>query len=100
MKKVEEYYKEWGSICRIFEGKEKPIHHHQTLLQFAEDFHKNQLAIGWIYVKEQEPPLNTEILAQCPQGINYLTSWRDSYKIFSCQGKQENSCNWKWKQID
>lgn len=40
MKSVDKYFKKWGSICRIFKSKRKPIHHHSTLLQFAEDYHK------------------------------------------------------------
>jgi len=54
---------------------------------------------SFICVKDQEPPKNTELIAQDPKGGNYLTSWRESYKIFMCQNKQEDSSEWKWKQI-
>ena len=54
---------------------------------------------SFICVKDQEPPRNTELIAQDPKGGNYLTSWRESYKIFMCQSKQEDSYEWKWKQI-
>ena len=54
---------------------------------------------SFICVKDQEPPKNTELIAQDPKGVNHLTSWRESYKIFMCQNKQDNSYEWKWKQI-
>ena len=54
---------------------------------------------SFICVKDQKPPKNTELIAQDPKGVNYLTSWRESYRIFMCQSKQENSSNWRWKQI-
>jgi hypothetical protein len=54
---------------------------------------------SFICVKDQKPPKNTELIAQDPKGGNYLTSWRESYSIFMCQSKQEDSYNWKWKQI-
>lgn len=54
---------------------------------------------GFIYVKNQEPPINTELIAQDPNGKNHLTRWRESYKIFMCQNKQEISYDWKWKKI-
>ena len=41
---VTDYFKEWGSICRIFNSKENPvIHNHATLLQFAEDYLSNEI---------------------------------------------------------
>ena len=54
---------------------------------------------AFIYVKDQEPPINTELVAQDPNGVNHLTTWRESYKIFMCQSKQEDSLEWKWKEI-
>lgn len=54
---------------------------------------------SFICVKDQEPPRNTQLIVQDPNGGNYLTSWRESYKIFMCQNKQEDSSEWKWKQI-
>ena len=54
---------------------------------------------SFICVKDQKPPKNTELIAQDPKGVNYLTSWRESYRIFMCQSKQENSSNWRWKKI-
>ena len=76
----------------------------EAMTEFAKQYHKEQLILSgvgssFIWVKDQKPPKNTELIAQDPKGGNYLTSWRESYSIFMCQSKQEDSCNWKWKQI-
>ena len=39
---VEEYFKEWGSICRVYQN-EDLIHPHSTLLQFAEAYHQEKM---------------------------------------------------------
>jgi hypothetical protein len=57
------------------------------------------LSPGFISVSEQEPPHNTELLAQSPTGDFYLCSWRPAYNIFTCQAKGESSWNWSWKLI-
>tara|TARA_R110002126_G_scaffold135620_2_gene279949 strand:+ start:792 stop:974 length:183 start_codon:yes stop_codon:yes gene_type:complete len=54
----------------------------------------------WIKISDQEPPKNIEVLAQCPKGVNYLTSWRTNYAVFSCQRELDSSWDWKWKLID
>jgi hypothetical protein len=54
---------------------------------------------SFICVKDQEPPKSTELIVQDPKGVTYLTSWRESYSVFMCQSKEEDSSNWKWKQI-
>ena len=54
---------------------------------------------SFISVGEQEPPKHIELLVQSPEGVNYITSWRDAYSIFACQNKNENSYDWKWKEI-
>jgi hypothetical protein len=40
---VEEYYKEWGSICRIFETKEPKIYKHTELIDFAEAYYEHRV---------------------------------------------------------
>jgi hypothetical protein len=57
-------------------------------------------ASTWIKISDQEPPKNIEVLAQCPKGVNYLTSWRTNYAVFSCQRELDSSWDWKWKLID
>jgi hypothetical protein len=65
------------------------------------EMYNRELALtnNFILVKDQKPPINTELIAQDPKGGNYLTSWRGSYKIFMCQGKQQDSMDWKWKKV-
>ncbi len=53
----------------------------------------------WKTVLEETPPSNIELLVQSPEGIVHLSSWRESYNIFSCQVKSESSSDWKWKTI-
>ena len=53
----------------------------------------------WKTVSEEIPPSNIELLVESPEGIVHLSSWRESYNIFSCQAKSESSYNWKWKTI-
>ena len=48
------------------------------------------------YVDDEEPPKNTELIVVSPSGVKHITSWRDSYKIFSCQCKDESSLGWQW----
>jgi hypothetical protein len=58
-----------------------------------------QVADRWKLVSEETPPTSVELLVKSPNGIIYLSSWRESYQIFSCQEKSEASLNWKWKTI-
>ena len=51
----------------------------------------------FISVYTQTPPLNVVVIAQSPDGTYYLTSWRESYGIFMCQSKGEDTSDWKWK---
>jgi hypothetical protein len=53
----------------------------------------------WKFVSEKTPPIDCQLIAQNPDGINFLTEWRESYKIFTCQAKSESSLDWKWKLI-
>lgn len=54
---------------------------------------------SWICPMDNEPPLNTEVLAKDPNGNVHLTTWRGNYNIFSCQGKSEGVYDWVWKNI-
>jgi hypothetical protein len=53
----------------------------------------------WKTVYEETPPIHVALLVKSPEGIIHLSSWRESYNIFSCQAKSESSFNWKWKTI-
>jgi hypothetical protein len=53
----------------------------------------------WKTVCEETPPIDVELLVKSPEGIVHLSSWRESWHIFSCQAKSESSLNWKWKTI-
>jgi hypothetical protein len=53
----------------------------------------------WKTVYEETPPMHVELLVKSPEGIVHLSSWRESWHIFSCQAKSESSLNWKWKTI-
>ena len=54
---------------------------------------------SWKSVSEETPPTSVELLVKSPEGIVHLSSWRESYNIFSCQVKSESSSDWKWKTI-
>ena len=54
---------------------------------------------SWKSVSEETPPTSVELLVKSPEGIVHLSSWRESYNIFSCQAKSESSFDWKWKTI-
>jgi hypothetical protein len=54
---------------------------------------------SWKLVSEKTPPIHVELLVKSPEGIVHLSSWRESYKIFTCQAKSESSLDWKWKTI-
>jgi hypothetical protein len=70
-----------------------------------EDTAKQELCVllgvveSWVCPMDNEPPLNTEVLAKDPNGNIHLTAWRESYSIFSCQGKREDVYGWVWKNI-
>ena len=51
----------------------------------------------WIYVRDETPPENTQLLAMSPYGVVHITNWRPAYEIFNCQCKSENSQDWQWK---
>lgn len=40
----EEYFKKWAENCRIFTDY-KPIHDHNDMMQFAKDYHNEQLRL-------------------------------------------------------
>jgi hypothetical protein len=74
----------------------------------SEDDRKNHFIKGakwqdeqnsWKLVSEETPPSNIELLVQNPNGTVHLAHWRESYDIFTCQVKSENSSDWKWKTI-
>ena len=52
---------------------------------------------GFVYVHEQEPPKDLQVLSKSPDGIIRMSSWRRAYNIFDCQAKSESSYNWQWK---
>jgi hypothetical protein len=43
----EEYFKKWTENCRLFE-RYQPIHSHEDMMQFAKDYHAEQLRIGGV----------------------------------------------------
>lgn len=54
---------------------------------------------SWVYVDEETPPTNMELLAKAPNGTIHLTSWRPAYDIFCCQCKSESAFDWQWKLV-
>jgi hypothetical protein len=54
---------------------------------------------SWKRVYDETPPSHIELLVKSPDGIVHLSSWRESYAIFSCQDKRESSLDWQWKTI-
>ena len=51
------------------------------------------------YTQIETPPTGKELLVLSPEGKYYLTSWRDSYHIFTCQNKDESSFDWQWLEL-
>ena len=43
MTNVEKFFKEWGSVCRIFTKKDKAIYSHKELLDFAEQYRQSKV---------------------------------------------------------
>ena len=68
-------------------------------LDFIEGAKWQQEQDRWKTVCEETPPIHVELLVKSPEGIVHLSSWRESWHIFSCQAKSESSLNWKWKTI-
>lgn len=64
--KVELYFKIWGSVCRLYEGDNPPIHNHSAMLQFAEEYKNVELVKFARFVsknyKTTEVPTSTELL--------------------------------------
>lgn len=54
---------------------------------------------SWVYVNEETPPNDIELLAKAPNGTIHLTSWRPGYDIFCCQCKNESAFDWQWKLV-
>ena len=73
------------------------------LVEFAEKQVKNcnihDVSGSWVYVNEETPPNDVELLAKAPDGTIHLTSWRTAYDIFSCQCKSESAFDWQWKLV-
>ena len=68
-------------------------------IEVAKELLLDLLGVNWIDVDTQTPPNDIELLAQSLSGGVYLTSWRPSYNIFSCQSKESDTYGWKWKLI-
>jgi hypothetical protein len=77
----------WADIGEVFREK------------FIEGAKWQQEQDSWKLVSEETPPIHVELLVKSPEGIVHLSSWRESYNIFSCQAKSESSFDWKWKTI-
>ena len=68
-------------------------------VEVARELLLDALGVNWIYVDNQTPPNNIELLVMSPSGTHYLTTWRPAYNIFSCQSKGSSTYDWKWKLI-
>lgn len=59
----EEYFKKWSENCRLFINY-KPIHSHEDMMQFAKDYHTEQLRISDVVDRTEQLPIckceNTE----------------------------------------
>ena len=67
--------------------------------KFIEGAKWQQYQDRWKLVSEETPPTSVELLVKSPNGVIYLSNWRESYQIFFCQEKSESSLDWKWKTI-
>lgn len=43
-KEADKYFRKWSENCRIFTDY-KPLHSHEDMMQFAEDYHTEQLRL-------------------------------------------------------
>lgn len=57
------------------------------------------ISSGWVYVNEETPPNDIDLLAKAPDGTIHLTNWRPAYDIFSCQCKSDSTFDWQWKLV-
>ena len=89
-------------VKEMWDNRETP---HAQIIGYMEGYLKtiknelDQEDDSWKLVSEKTPPINVELLVKSPEDIVHLSSWRESYNIFSCQEKSESSSNWKWKTI-
>lgn len=75
-------------------------------LELITEYEAQNLLLGlfgvsgsWLYVNEETPPNDIELLAKAPNGTVHLTNWRPAYDIFSCQCKSESAFDWQWKLV-
>jgi ribosomal protein S27E len=83
MTKVQEYYKKWSENCRVFIDY-KPIHDHDDLLRFAEEY-QEQLKLLNID--------NVNISLECPKCGSKRVRQHKVTKVIECQPC--GTVNWK-----
>ena len=69
--KAEEYFNKWAENCRVFIDY-KPIHSHEDMMQFAEDYHKEKQRELLIAYEKQHYTSNewVSVSKQCLQEID------------------------------
>jgi hypothetical protein len=93
---LEEAAKEFV-LSHDFSRLTNPNHLANRCFQYGAKWQQEQ--DSWKSVSEETPPTSVELLVKSPNGVIYLSSWRESYQIFCCQDKSESSSDWKWKTI-
>ena len=89
MTKVQEYYKKWSENCRVFINY-KPIHDHEDLLRFAEEYHQSQLKL--LDIDNVRLSLQLLKLAKCPNS-NCDNNGTISYQISDDEWEPQQ-CQW------
>ena len=56
--------------------------------------------LEWKCPIKETPPENKSLLLKSPNGDYIIANYRPSYKIFTCQSKNANMCNWQYIVIE
>ena len=56
--------------------------------------------LKWKCPIKETPPTNKELLLKSPDGAYIIGLYRPSYRIFTCQNKNENMYDWQYFVIE
>ena len=96
---AERLFNDYSSNTQLAEGYYDYTMEREDFKEAAIELIKWYEKNSWKLVSDETPPANIQLLAENPRGVVHLSSWRSSYHIFACQGKNESSESWKWKTI-
>ncbi|MFW6130534.1 MAG: hypothetical protein ACOC56_05055 [Atribacterota bacterium] len=79
----------------------KKLYHNHLIIETGTNLLLGLFGVSgsWMYVNEETPPNDVELLAKAPDGTIHLTSWLPAYGIVCCQRKNESAFDWQWKLV-